>query len=325
MKAVICTKYGPPDVLELREVDKPCPKNKEILIKVIAASVTTADTMMRRGTPYIGRLFLGIRKPKHPVTGTGFSGVVEAIGKDVTRFKAGDQLFGESVFGHGSNAEYTCVAQDGVLAKLPQSMSHESAASVCDGALTSLSFLKDIGKIQPGQQVLINGASGSLGSAAVQIAKHFGAYVTGVCGSDNIELVESLGADEVIDYRHVDFAQEAQQYDIIYDAVGKRSFYECKKVLSKNGRYLSPVLSFTLLLSMFWTSVFGDRKALFSATGVRPAKELLPLLDELKKLYTSKVIRTVIERKYTLDQVVSAHRHIGNEHKKGNVVINVCS
>jgi len=321
MKAVVCTKYGAPDVLQVIDIDKPSPKDNEILIKVFAASITTADTMMRRGTPYIGRLFMGLRKPKYAVTGTGFSGVVEAIGKNVTRFKPGDRVFGESIFGHGSNAEYTCVTQDGVIATLPHNMTHESAAPVCDGALTSLSFLKDIGEIQPGQRVLINGASGSLGSAAVQIARHFGAHVTGVCSRDNIELVKSLGADEVIDYRHEDFTQMVQQYDIIYDTVGKRSFCQCKKVLSKNGRYLSPVLSFSLLLSMLWSAMFCDRKARFSATGIRPAKELLPLLDELRKLFESNAIRTVIDRQYTLDQTVAAHRYIDKGHKIGNVVL----
>lgn len=321
MKAVICTKYGSPDVLQVRDVEKPSPKNKEILIKVFASSITTADTMMRLGTPLIGRLFMGLSKPKYPVTGTGFSGVVEQIGKDVSRFKPGDRVFGESVFGHGSNAEYTCVAQDGVLATLPRNMTHESAAPVCDGALTSLSFLKDIGKILPGQRVLINGASGSLGSAAVQIAVHLGAHVTGVCGSDNIELVKSLGADEVIDYRHEDFTQMAQQYDVIYDAVGKRSFCQCKNVLSKNGRYLSPVLGFSLLFSMLWSAMFCSRKAKFSATGIRPAKELLLLLEELRGMFESKAIRTVIDRQYALDQVVAAHRYIDKGHKKGNLVI----
>lgn len=321
MKAVVCTKYGSPSVLQIKQVDKPLPKDNEILIKVFAASITTADTMIRRGAPCIGRLFMGLNKPKYPITGTGFSGEVDAIGKNVTRFKPGDQVFGESLFGYGSNAEYTCVAQDGVLAQLPRNLTHESAAPVCDGALTSLSFLKDIGKIKPGQRVLVNGASGSLGSAAVQIARQLGASVTGVCGSDNIELVKSLGADEVIDYRHKDFTRMAQQYDIIYDAVGKRSFRQCRNVLSKNGRYLSPVLSFPLLFSMFWSTMFCSRKAKFSATGIRPAKDLLPLLDELRNMFESKAIRTVIDQQYTLDQTATAHRYIDKGRKKGNIVI----
>ena len=324
MKASVYTKYGTPNVLKVCRVDKPTPKDNEILIKVFAASITTADTMIRRGHPLIGRLFIGLRKPKYPVTGTGFSGEVESTGKNVTHYKPGDRVFGESIFGYGSNAEYTCVAEDGVLTMLPDGMTHESAAPVCDGALTSLSFLKDIGHLRPGQRVLINGASGSLGSAAVQIARHYGAHVTGVCSTGNLELVKSLGADAVIDYKHEDFTRSAGPYDIIYDAIGGRSFTQCKKVLSENGRYLSPVLGFSLLFSMLWSGVLGSKKATFSATGIRPKKSLRALIVELADLFESKAITTIIDKRYALDQIAVAHDYIDKGHKKGNVVMIAC-
>jgi len=321
MKAMVCTRYGSPDVLKLKQVGKPSPTGNEILVKVVAASITTADSMMRQGVPYFGRLFIGLKKPKYPVTGTGFSGVIEAVGSEVGLFSVGDRVFGESVFGYGSHAEYTCVAEDGVLSKLPTSISHETAAPICDGALTSLSFIKDLGKLQSGQHILINGASGSLGSAAVQIARHFGAIVTAVCSTANVEMVQSLGADTVIDYTVTDFTQLTQRYDLIYDSVGKSSFARCKTILKPNGHYLSPVLGFPLLFSMLYSYVFGTQKAHFSATGLRPAKELRPLLNELKALYESGQITTVIDRRYTLKQIALAHRHIDTGHKKGNVVM----
>jgi NADPH:quinone reductase-like Zn-dependent oxidoreductase len=224
MKAIVCTKYGSPDVLELKEVEKPTPKDNEVLVKIYASSATAADCMMRQGTPFYGRLFLGLRKPHPSITGTGFAGVIEAVGKAVKRFQVGDSVFGETGMGFSTNAEYVCLPEDGVLSTLPNNLTYEEAAPICDGALTSFSFLKDIGEIQSGQSVLINGASGSLGSAAVQIAKSFGADVTGVCSTTNLELVKSLGADKVIDYTSEDFTQTRQTYDIIFDTVGKSSF-----------------------------------------------------------------------------------------------------
>ena len=284
MKAVVCTKYGSPDVLKLVHVEKPAPENSEILIKVYAASVTAADTMMRRGTPFYGRLFIGLLKPKNPITGTGFAGVVEHVGKDVQQFKAGDSVFGETGLGFGSNAEYVCIPEESVLAILPNNMTYEEAATLCDGALTSINFLKNIGRVQHGQRVLINGAAGSLGSAAVQLANCFGAHVTGVCSTSNIALVKSLGADQVIDYTQEDFTKNSESYDIIYDSVGKSAFSHCKGALTENGVYLSPVLGLSLLLQMLWTSMFESKKARFSATGLLPVPELKLLLNEIIKL-----------------------------------------
>ena len=323
MKAIVCTKYGSPDVLELKEVEKPTPKENEVLIRVYAASATAADCMMRQGTPFYGRIFLGLMKPKNPITGTGFAGIIEAIGKEVKLFKAGDSVFGETGIGFSTNAEYVCLPEDGVLATLPHNMTYEEAAPLCDGALTSWSFLKDIGKIQSGQSILINGASGSLGSAAVQIAKYFGAEVTGVCSTTNLEMVKSLGADKVIDYTKEDFTKTGQSYDIIFDTVGKSSFSRCQDSLRENGVYLSPVLSLPLLFQMIWTSKIGNKKAKFSATGLRPFSELRVLLNELKECIEAGKIKSIVDRSYPLKQTAEAHRYIETGHKKGNVVITV--
>jgi NADPH:quinone reductase-like Zn-dependent oxidoreductase len=321
MKAIVCTKYGSPDVLELKEVAKPVPGDNEVLIRVLAASVTAADSMIRTGTPYYGRLFIGLVKPNKPIPGTGFAGVVEAVGKEVKLFKNGEPVFGETGLGFSANAEYVCLPQDGVLAKMPTSMTYEEAAPVCDGALTSLNFLKDVGKIQRGQRVLINGASGSLGSSAVQIAKYFGAHVTGVCSTANLDMVKSLGADKVIDYTKEDFTRASQAYDIIFDTVGKNSFSRCKDSLKDNGVYLSPVLGLSLLLQMIWTSKLGSRKAKFSASGLRPASELRVLLNELKEPIEAGKIKSVIDRCYELEQTAEAHRYVDTGHKRGNVII----
>lgn len=323
MNAIICTQYGAPEVLQLQQLPKPTPKANEVLIKIHAASVTRADTIMRTGMPYIGRLFLGLTKPKYPVTGTGFAGEIEAIGEAVTQFQPGDKVFGESVFGSGTHAEYLCLAEDALVTKIPENTSYDEVASICDGPLTSLNLLRDKAKIQPGQKVLIIGASGALGTAAVQLAKHFGTEVTGVCSTPNVELVKGLGADHVIDYRKSDFTENGQTYDIIYDTVGKSSFSNSKGSLTSNGIYLSPVMGFRLLLQMIGTSIFGKKKVLFDATGFRPIPELRPLLQELKGLMEKGQLKTVIDRYYPLAQVGEAHRYVDTGRKKGNVVIRV--
>jgi NADPH:quinone reductase-like Zn-dependent oxidoreductase len=321
MKAIVCTKYGSPDVLQLREVDKPIPKINDILIKINASSVTRADTMMRRGTPFYGRLFIGFTKPKNPIPGTGFAGIIEETGREVKLFKKGDHIFGETGVGFSTNAEYVCVPEDGLVAQKPVNISFEEAATVCDGALTSWCFLKDIGKIKSDDKILINGASGSLGSAAVQISKYIGAEVTAVCSSANSELVRSIGADKVIDYTQENFTKGDEKYDIIFDSIGKTSFSECKNALKENGVYLSPVLKFSLLLQMIRTSKFGKKKAKFSATGLRPVAELRLFLNELIEIIKDKKIKMIIDKKYPLEQIADAHRYIDTGHKKGNVVI----
>ena len=323
MKAIVSTSYGSPGVLQLRDVAKPLPEENEVLIKVIASTVTAADSMMRRAEPFFSRFFLGLTKPKKPITGTGFAGVVESVGKAVTYFKPGDPVFGETGVNFGANAEYVVVAEDGVLAIKPPNIGFEEAATITDGPLTSLNFLNEIVKTRAGQRVLIIGASGSLGTAAVQLAKHFGAEVTGVCGPTNVELVNSLGADYVIDYTEEDFTQNDQTYDIIFDTVGKSSFKHSKASLSQSGTYISSVLKLPLLFQMLWTSKFGSKRARFSATGLLPPTRLRAMLGVLVKLLEKEQLKVVIDRYYALEEATEAHRYVDKGHKKGNVVLTI--
>lgn len=322
MLASVTTKYGSPEVLSVTQVDKPTPQPNEIIVHVAASSVTAADIMMRRGSSWYGRLFLGLFKPKNSVSGTGFAGEVSAVGTQVENFKIGDRVFGESVFGHGSNAEFTCIPCDGIVTNIPDGVSLEAAATVCDGPLTSMNFLTRLVNLRPGQRVLINGASGSLGTAAVQLAKNLGVHVTAVCSASNEEMVRALGADEVIDYNDVDFTISGKRWDVIYDTVGKSSFAKCKPVLTNGGAYLSPVLGGTVW-AMLWTSLFGTKKAHFSATGALPKPVLKALLRDVRERLDHGDLEMVIDRKYQLDQVVEAHRYVETGHKKGNVVL-VC-
>jgi len=321
MKAIVATGYGSPDVLKLKEVDIPKPKDREVLIKIYASSATAADQMMRAGKPYFGRLFTGIRKPNHPIPGTGFAGKVVAVGKDVIAFQVGERVFGETTLGFSTNAEFVAVPENGVILPMPENMSYVEAAPFCDGHLTSLNFLKNIAQIRPGQKILVNGASGSLGTAAIQLAKYFKAEVTGACSGRNIGLVKSLGANHVIDYTSEEILNENQTYDIIYDTVGNLTFEMAKCALSNNGKFISPVLQFPLLVNMIRTSLFSKKKAKFAATGLKSDKELRVLLAELLKIYESGHLKTIIDRQYTLEKLSMAHHYITKGHKKGNVVI----
>jgi len=321
MKAIITTAYGSPEVFKLDTVAKPKVKANEILVKIHASAVTKADTMMRTGKPYIGRLMLGLTKPKNEIWGTGFSGIIEAVGSDVTKYKAGDKVFGENIDSMGTYAEYVTVPEDGIVAHLPENLSFEEAAGMCDGGITSLNFLVNLGNIQAGQKVLINGASGSLGTAAVQIAKHFGAEVTGVCSTKNMEMVKELGADHVIDYTKQDFVASQNSYDLIYDTVGVKSFAECRSALKENGVYASPVLGMSLLGDMMVTSVFGKKKAKFSATGALPKKETKRLLEILLEIIEAGNLKGILDRSYPLEQLAEAHTYVDKGHKKGNVVL----
>ncbi|MFK7772473.1 MAG: NAD(P)-dependent alcohol dehydrogenase [Saprospiraceae bacterium] len=321
MKAIISTGYGGPEILQLQIVDKPIPKEDEVLVKIHAAAITRAGTMMRTGKPIIGRLYLGLTKPRNPIPGTSFSGVIEQVGKDVTDFEIGDKVFGESLDIFGTHAEYVCIKEEGIITQMPKNISFEQVGGIGDGPMTSWNFLQELTQLQAGQSILINGASGSLGTAAVQIAKHLGAIVTGVCSTQNIELVKSLGADYVIDYKKEDFTQNGITYDIIYDTVGKSSFSKCKKSLNEEGEYLSPVLGMSLLLQVLRTSIFGKKKAKFSATGTLSKAKTKGFLKEIKKLYKTGKLKTIIDTRYDLEDVAEAHRYIDKGHKKGNIVI----
>lgn len=320
MKAMAYTTYGGPEVLQPTETTIPTPKANEVLIRVHAAAVTGSDLMMRQGAPWIGRLYLGINKPKRTILGYDFAGEVAEVGEGVTAFKTGDRVFGGTTT-LGSYAEYTCVSVDDVIATMPENLTYEQAAPVCGSAVTVMNFLKGKAALKPGQKVLINGASGSLGTYAVQIAKHFGAHVTGVCSTGNVAMVQALGADVVIDYTREDFTKNGVLYDVIFDTVGKRSFSECEPALAPDGMYLSSGLSLPLLMSIIRTSIAGGKKAWTSSTGMLPAKERLDYLLEVREMLDKKAITTVVDKQYRLDQLPEAHAYVELGHKKGNVVI----
>jgi NADPH:quinone reductase-like Zn-dependent oxidoreductase len=320
MKAIVCTKYGLPDVLELKEVEKPNPKTDEVLIRVYATTVTTADVRIRKADPWAIKLSYGLIKPKkNTILGTELAGEIEAVGENVKLFQVGDRVFASSGMSLGANAEYICLPETGAIALKPTNMTYEEAATVPFGATSSLIFLRDKGKIQSGQKVLIYGASGALGTAAVQLAKHFGAEVTGVCSTKNLELVKSLGADEVIDYTKEDFSQRGKTYDLVFDTVGKSSFSGCLRSLQKNGIYLRAV--HMDLLSIFrglWTSMISSQKVI-GGIALECQKDLI----FLKELIEAGKMKSVIDRRYPLLQTTSAHRYVEQGHKRGSVVITV--
>jgi len=323
MKAIVIAKYGPPEVLELRQVDKPFPKDNEVLIRIHATAVVATDPMFRKGDPLIGRFFTGLTKPKRAIPGDVAAGDIEAVGKDVTLYKTGDQVYAACAMTQGGQAEYICLPEDGPLAIKPINMSYEEAAGVPDGGLGALNFLRDAARIQNGQTILVNGASGSVGTYAVQLAIYFGAQVTGVCSTANVELVKSLGAHKVIDYTKDDFTQNGQSYDTIFDAVGKSSYSRCKNSLTQKGVYVTTVPMLDFMLGVLLTSKSKGKKAAFVAPGLRSSNEKAKDLNFLKELIEAGKIRSVTDRHYPLEQIVEAHRYVEKGHKKGNVVITV--
>lgn len=324
MKAIVYTEYGPPDVLQLQEVEKPTPKDDEVLIKIYATTVTSGDYRARNldvSTRIMGLLFgfnLGLTRPKNPKLGSELAGEIEAVGVDVQLFKKGDQVYGIIGSDLGANAEYVCMPETAAVAIKPANMTYEEAAAVPFGAHTALFFLRDKANIQSGQKILIYGASGSVGVYAVQLAKYFGAEVTGVCSTTNLEMVKSLGADKVIDYTKEDFTKSGQTYDIIYETVGKSSFSRGKSLLKEEGIYLGGNPGMSEMVQMGWTSMTSSKKAIFG-----PAPEHKEDLIFLKELIEAGKLKAVIDRRYPLEQTAEAHRYAEKGHKKGNVVITV--
>ena len=322
MKAIVCTKYGSPDVLQLKEVEKPIPKDNEVLIKIYATTVTKYDCWSRSCTAPTGfwlpsRIASGIRKPKITILGIELAGEIESIGKDVKKFKEGNQVYGFTGESMGTHAEYICMPEDGALAIKPANMTYEEAAAVLQGALTALFFLRK-GNIQSGQKVLIFGASGGVGTYAVQLAKHFGAEVTGVCSTTKLELVKSLGADKVIDYTKEDFTKNGQTYDIIFDTASKTSVSRSKRSLKKKGFYLFSTFGLPKLVQILWLSMTSSKKVIIGLL-----KERTEDLIFLKELIEAKKLKSVIDRRYPLEQTAEAHSYVETGHKKGNVVITV--
>jgi 2-desacetyl-2-hydroxyethyl bacteriochlorophyllide A dehydrogenase len=315
MKAIELTKYGSPEFLQMKEVEKPSPKDHEILIKIHATSVSSGDARMRRADPFIIRLIFGFKRPRKPVLGVVVAGEIEAIGKRVTNYKVGDQVFGSSGMNFGAHAEYVAVSEDAVLALKPGNMSYEEAAAIPFGATASMHFLR-IAKIQQGQKVLIYGASGALGTMAIQLAKNYGADVTAVCSTSNLELMKSLGADEVIDYTKEDFSNNGKKYDVLFDTIGKISLRKALRSLNKNGYLLLASAGIGTMIGGSIKSIFISKKIV---SGV--IKETAEDMNFFKQEIEKGKLKAVIDRIYTLKQIAEAHAYVDKGHKKGNVVI----
>jgi len=323
MKAVIANQYGSPEVFQIENVEKPSPKANEVLIRIKATSITAASTMMREGKPYFGRLFLGLTKPKIKTPGTDLSGVIEAVGSEVTNFKPGDVVMAETGLDCGAYAEYICLASDELIVIQPENVSSEEATGILDGACTALAFFTDQVEIKKGQKVLINGASGSIGTAAIQLAKEFGAEVTGVCSTKNKAMVRDLGADKVLDYTKNELEKSSETFDVIFDTVGKLSYFKTKKNLNKTGVFLTPVLRFSALLNMLFVSPFTKKKLKFDATGIRKKEQRMHDLIQVRDMLASKKLSTIIDRVYPMDQIQAAHTYVDSGRKRGNVILSM--
>jgi len=318
MRAIVHDRYGPPDVLRLEEVARPVPKDEEVLVRIRATGVTRSDAHLRAGSPFISRIQSGLRRPKRTILGHELAGEVEAVGAAVTEFEVGDRVFGALPYlslSTGAHAEYMCVPEKFPLAHVPAGMSLEEAGAVCDGALLTLNVLRRAGQLE-GKRIVVYGASGSIGTAGVQLAKHFGSHVTAVCNTKNVELVGSLGADEVIDYLHEDFTKNGETYDVILDAVGKHSFRRCKQSLKPGGVYLPTDGFWNLALWLLHKRV-GDKKVVFELPPRMRKEDVL----FLKGLIEAGEYRAVIDRTYPLEDVIEAHRYVETQQKVGNVVL----
>jgi len=330
MKAIVYSEYGAPEVLRLKDVEKPEPGDNEILVRVRATSVTVGDLWARNfkaisprefSMPFPlwlpSRMFFGITKPRINILGSEFAGEVESVGRDVKRFKKGDAVFGYRGQSMGANAEYLCMPEDGMVTLKPVNMTYEEVATVPYGALTALSLLRKV-NVQAGQKVLVIGASGKIGSAAVQLAEYFGADVTGVCSTAGMDFVKSLGANKVIDYTKEDFTQNGETYDLIFDVMRKSSFSKCRNSLKPNGIYLLASFKMKQLFEMLWMSMSGGKRVVCALSS-----ENVKDLDFIKELIEAGKIKSVIDKRYPLEQIAEAHRYAETGRKRGNVVITI--
>jgi len=322
MKAIVYQKYGSPDVLQLKEVEKPTPKDNEVLIKIFATTVNRTDCATIRAIPFFARFVTGLFKPKKQIPGTEFAGKIEEIGKNVKSLKVGDKVFGFNDQGSGSHAQYMTISEDKAIT-IPKNITYEQAAASTEGAHYAYNFIKKV-KLEKGQKVLVNGATGAIGSAAVQLLKYFDVNVTAVCNTKNIELVKSLGADRVIDYTKEDFTKDNQKYNFVFDAVGKSSFFKCKQLLQPGGVYISSDLGymaqniFLPLITPIIKPMIGNKKTVFPIpTDIKGSLVLI------KKLIEQGKFKAVIDRKYPLEQIVEAYKYVETGQKTGNVVITV--
>ena len=318
MKAMVQLSYGSPDVIVPRQIAKPSPRSDELLIRIQAAKVGPSDCAFRKGEPKMIKWLYGRSRPKYPIGGTEFAGVVEAVGAGVKHIKAGDRVLGMSPRTFGAYAEYLCLSEKRPLAVIPVDVSFEEAVAVCDGGATALTFLRDLAKVRKGQNVLIYGASGAVGIYAVQLAKYYGAVVTGVCSAGNESLVRQAGADYVIDYTREDFAKADRTYDVVFDAVGKRSFSTCKRVLTAQGMYLTTAPKLSIVFQMIWTSLFKGKRAMFATAGLMQNHANLSFLLELAR---NGALNAVIDRRYPLERLPDAHEYVETGRKKGNVIV----
>jgi len=320
MKAIVYTRYGPPEVLQLKEVEKPTPQDDEVLIKIHATTVNRTDCGFRKPEyGFIIRLINGLLRPKKNILGSEFAGEIEAIGKDVRTLRRGDQVFGLSTGNFGTHAEYVCIPEKGSITIKPTPMSYEEAAAVCDGLMLAMTYIRKI-NFQKSKNILINGASGSIGSACVQLAKYYGAKITAVCDTKNIELVKSLGAEKIIDYTKDDFTKDDQVNDVVIDAVGKSSYFRCKKLLIPGGVYYSTDLGFLAqnLFLALWTPIFCSKKVKFPIP-----KDSKKDIVFFKEIIEAGKYKAVIDRRYPLEQIVEATKYVETGQKTGNVVITI--
>src|SRR5689334_20094618 len=319
MKAAVCRRYGSPDVVTVSEMPVPRPGDDESLVRVHAATVGVVDGQARSGSPFYARTHFGLRRPRFPVLGSDFAGVVESVGRSVTRFGVGDAVFGTVAPRSGAHAEYVCLSESGAVAPVPADVSFAEAAALADA--TALYFLRDKAGVRPGQAVLINGASGAVGAAAVQLAVHFGAAVTGVCSGPHAGLVRKLGAEPVIDYTRADFTRAGRRYDVIFDVAGKRSVLRCRGAPGCGGASLTTAPSPAIMGQMPWTARFGRTRAVVAFAGLRAAASKREDLLVLRDLVSKSALTAVIGARYSLERIAEAHARVDAGHKKGNIVV----